>query len=280
MTYRDIHHYIVNQISPRYPQAESSEIAYRIIEAYYSMSKIDIALSSTDAVNINPKIKAAITQLVDGEPLQYVLGHADFYDLSFEVNPSVLIPRPETEELVALVLENLPNSHIKLLDIGTGSACIPVSIKKNKPFVDVSACDVSPAALDVARRNATNNGVEVEFFEIDILRDTLTQHYDVIVSNPPYVTPSEKESMRTNVLDFEPHLALFIEESEPLLFYKRIADIGLAHLTEGGYLFFEINELFGNEICHMLTEKSYVNVTLYQDIYGKDRMIMAQKPHK
>lgn len=280
MNYREVHHHIVHQLSSLYAQHEVSEIAYRLLEEYCSMSKIDIALSTIDTLEINPQIEAALQRLTQGEPLQYVIGYADFYDLRFEVNPSVLIPRPETEELVALVLAQLPNKPVKILDIGTGSACIPISIKKNAPFVTVAACDISLRALAVAKNNATHNGVEIDFFHCDILNEQLHDQYDIIISNPPYVTPSEKEDMHRNVLDFEPHLALFVEEDNPLLFYERIANIGLDHLKEDGYLFFEINESFGKQITKMLKMKGYMHGEVYQDIFGKDRMLMAQAPRR
>lgn len=277
MNYRELLHYIVNRLSVLYPGPEATEMAYRLLETYEGMTKIDIALSTVNSLEISPVITKALQALEKGEPLQYVMQYADFYDLKFEVNTSVLIPRPETEELVSLVLESITHQE-SVLDIGTGSGCIPISIKKNKPYLKVSACDISLDALTVAKRNAHNNGVELDFFVCDILKESFSQSYDIIISNPPYVRPSEKAAMRSNVLDYEPHLALFVEEDEPLIFYERIANIALSKLNDRGLLFFEINEEFGAETVKILEEKAFVNVELYQDINGKDRMIKAQRP--
>ena len=275
MNYREIHYSIVEQLLNLYPQVEASEIAYRLLEAYYKMGKIGIALSTCNDVEIIPELTIAIERLQRGEPLQYVLGYADFFDLQFKVSDAVLIPRPETEELVAYAIDHINSVDSKILDIGTGSGCIPISIKKNKQQSQMSACDISLDALKIAQSNARHHNVTIDFFHCDILREELFSMYDVIISNPPYICPSEKKAMRTNVLDYEPHLALFVTEDDPLVFYKRIANLALKHLNNNGLLLFEINENYGKELLSTLKRKGFDETELLQDIFGRDRMIKA-----
>ncbi len=223
-----------------------------------------------------------LTQLKTGEPLQYILGNTEFYGLKFLVNPSVLIPRPETEELVEWVLSSwqLPVSSGYILDIGTGSGCVAISLKKNLPGAQVSAIDISPEALQTAKQNAELNEVDVNFIEADILNLTSAidiPNSEIIISNPPYVTLADKKQMHANVTDFEPHTALFVQEDDPLIFYKAIANFSFNNLTKGGLLFFEINENYGREIVELLENSGFKNVELRKDMSGKDRMIKAQK---
>ncbi len=250
-------------------------------------------------------------RVAQGEPVQYVLGEADFCGLTLKVKPGVLIPRPETEELVAWVVENvnantnlLPLtsnlSPLKLLDIGTGSGCIAVALAKKLKEAEVEAWDVSDDALEIARENAKRNGVQVKTSKVDVLDinansnsqlstvnfqlSTLTSHlspltsYNIIVSNPPYICEEEKAEMERNVLEHEPELALFVPDDDPLLFYRRIAELGLSLLKENGLLFFEINRRFGEEVVKMLQGKGYREVELRQDMFGNDRMVKAIKP--
>ena len=250
-------------------------------------------------------------RVAQGEPVQYVLGEADFCGLTLKVKPGVLIPRPETEELVAWVEENvnantnfLPLtsnlSPLKLLDIGTGSGCIAVALAKKLKEAEVEAWDVSDDALEIARENAKRNGVQVKTSKVDVLDinansnsqlstvnfqlSTLTSHlspltsYNIIVSNPPYICEEEKAEMERNVLEHEPRLALFVPDDDPLLFYRRIAELGLSLLKEKGLLFFEINRRFGEEVVKMLQGKGYREVELRQDMFGNDRMVKAIKP--
>ena len=249
--------------------------------------------------------------MAQGEPVQYVLGEADFCGLTLKVKPGVLIPRPETEELVAWVVENVKaNSNLlpltsnlspfKLLDIGTGSGCIAVALAKKLKEAEVEAWDVSDDALEIARENAKRNGVQVKTSKVDVLDinansnsqlstvnfqlSTLTSHlspltsYNIIVSNPPYICEEEKAEMERNVLEHEPRLALFVPDDDPLLFYRRIAELGLSLLKEKGLLFFEINRRFGEEVVKMLQGKGYREVELRQDMFGNDRMVKAIKP--
>ncbi len=231
-------------------------------------------------------IDKILTRLKTGEPVQYILGHTEFYGLPFKVNPSVLIPRPETEELVDWVLgdwraaEGGWKKPYNILDIGTGSGCIAISLKKNLIDAQVSAIDISPEALQTAKENAESNNVNITFIEADILNLThhslLTTHYSLIISNPPYVTLQDKNQMHTNVTDFEPHTALFVPEDDPLIFYKAIADFAAEHLEKDGLLFFEINESYGEQTVEILTHKLFKKIELRKDMSGKFRMIKAQ----
>lgn len=229
-------------------------------------------------------INAILTRLQTGEPLQYILGHTEFYGLPFKVNPSVLIPRPETEELVEWILTEVGSwkpAAGSILDIGTGSGCIPITLKKHLPQANISTVDISAEAISTAKQNAELNKVEVNFIKDDILNPTdnslLTAHYSLIVSNPPYVTLHDKTKMHRNVTDFEPHMALFVPEDDPLIFYKAIADFALKNLNKDGFLFFEINESLGSETVEMLKNKGFKNIELRQDMSGRDRMIKGTR---
>jgi release factor glutamine methyltransferase len=227
-------------------------------------------------------LAAMLSRLKTGEPLQYILGHTEFYGLPFKVNPSVLIPRPETEELVEWALDSSQlavgnvQSAVSILDIGTGSGCIAISLKKNLPAATVTAIDISPAALQTAKENAKLNNVDINFIEADILNpkkfEIENPTFEIIISNPPYVTLADKKQMHTNVTDFEPHSALFVPESDPLIFYKAIADFATDNLTPGGLLFFEINENLGKETVDLLSNRGFVDIELRKDISGRDRM--------
>ncbi|MDR0832636.1 MAG: peptide chain release factor N(5)-glutamine methyltransferase [Candidatus Symbiothrix sp.] len=252
------------------------------------------------------EIEKIVAELKKNRPIHYILGETEFYGLKLAVNENVLIPRPETEELVDLILRvkgegcevkgegcevkgagyGVKGEGCRILDIGTGSGCIAIALAKKLPDATVYALDISEQALEVARKNADMNHVNVHFFQQNILSSTLytlhstlyTLHstlYDIIVSNPPYIPPSEKVDMCSNVLDYEPHEALFVPENEPLVFYERIADIGRNLLRPYGQLFFEINARFGAEIVQLLNERGYTDVQISQDISGKDRFIYA-----
>ncbi len=224
------------------------------------------------------KLADILSRLKKGEPYQYVFGKSEFYGIEFRVTPDVLIPRPETEELVEWILsENRVADRI--LDIGTGSGCIAVTLGKKMPGAAIHAWDISDGALRVAAENAAYNGVVVHFTRRDILHSFAPEStFDVIVSNPPYVMESEKMTMEENVLHYEPHEALFVPDNDPLLFYKRIAEVALEMLNEGGRLYFEVNRAKGELICVMLRKTGYVDVELRKDISGNFRMIRALKP--
>ena len=271
-----------------YPKQEADAIKYMVISDVLQTSKAKLHAFPDNQLGAPSveRLKNIITQLQAGIPVQYALGHADFYDLTFEVNPSVLIPRPETEELVQWVLDESRELSIKnqdplhILDIGTGSGCIPITLKKHLPQAQVWAVDISPAALKTANKNAQTNEADVTFIEADILNPPATirdSQYNIIISNPPYVTESEKLQMLPNVLDHEPHTALFVPDTDPLIFYRAIADFALQTLLPGGLLFFEINENLGKQTVELLHHKRFKNIALRQDMRGKDRMIKAER---
>jgi len=227
------------------------------------------------------EIQDIVSRLKTAEPLQYIIGIADFYSLEFEVTPSVLIPRPETEELVDMILHEHADLEGGILDVGTGSGCIAITLSKHLPNANVTGIDISPEALSVARRNAERNEVNTAFRQADILSSEPTMpflptNFDLIVSNPPYVMEQEKATMEKNVLDYEPSLALFVPDADPLLFYKAIARFGRTHLNPGGQLYFEINPLRGNECAGMLHEAGYKDIQLLRDLSGKERFIKAR----
>jgi release factor glutamine methyltransferase len=222
-----------------------------------------------------------LIKLETGEPIQYILGKTEFYGLPFYVNPSVLIPRPETEELVEWAIKSVGDAQLKggsILDIGTGSGCIAISLKKNFPRCNVSAIDISKEALETANENAKLNEVDIEFIEADMLNlksEIGHSKFEIIISNPPYVTLHDKTQMHTNVNDFEPHTALFVPEDDPLIFYRAIADFAITNVTNDGFLFFEINESLGAETVDLLKVKGFKYIELRKDMVGRHRMIRA-----
>lgn len=283
-----------------YASDELDSVVFLVLNSITKLSPTQLRISPEKELSDNQiqMLLLSAKKLQSEMPVQYVLGEAEFFGLKFEVNSSVLIPRPETEELVAWVLEEKGNlsgnarsrerekpeaesSMPKaILDIGTGSGCIPIAIKKNWPEAVVSGLDISEDALQTAQKNALINEVEVGFFQQDVLNFMPIKEapaYSVIVSNPPYITPKEQQQMHNNVLDFEPHLALFVPENDPLLFYRAIADYASFTLQKNGSLFFEINENYGEQVVEMLIGKSFVDVKLRKDLNGKDRMIKARR---
>ena len=222
------------------------------------------------------EIEKIVARLKSHEPIQYILGTTEFYGLPFYTVPEVLIPRPETEELVQWIIHENKNSKPTILDMGTGTGCIAISLQKNIPQSTVLACDISPACLETAKRNSELNSAEVSVIQYDILSnapDFSFPELDIIVSNPPYIRETEKTLMEKNVLDHEPELALFVPDENPLIFYEQIADFSRIHLKNQGHLYFEINEAFGPECYEMLQEKGFSEIVLKKDIHGKDRMI-------
>jgi release factor glutamine methyltransferase len=234
--------------------------------------------SEVEQILANQIIQVA-TELSTGKPLQYIFGETFFYGLRLLVNSKVLVPRPETEELVHLIIQTLrksPRDSRKLLDIGTGSGCIPITLKKHLSSLEVSAIDISQDALEVAKANAELNEINIKFIRADILSYTTKVLYDVIVSNPPYIKEDEKKFMHQNVLIYEPHLALFVSNEDPLIFYKAIAAFSMTNLAENGFLFFEINEYLGKDVYQLLNENGFRNIQVLIDMQGKDRMVSCQ----
>jgi len=315
-----------------YPKTEIHSFFYRLCEYKLGLNRVDLALNPNKNIDTKHEVYFldAIKRLKNKEPIQYIIGKTEFYGLTFKVNKHVLIPRPETEELVSWILEEMgsrksevgsqksedvsqkPKDNntlspkpipkiLKILDIGTGSGCIAIALAKNLPQAQVWALDVSNQALNVAEQNAYLNKVKINFIEADILKqkeilhfvqndnsiiktesrkmrddgETLPQYFDIIVSNPPYVKQNEKTFIKPNVLNHEPHLALFVENNNPLIFYDKIADFATNHLNKNGKLFFEINQSLGKEVCTLLKEKEFTKITLKQDLFEVNRMVKA-----
>ena len=260
-------------------EQEIESFFFILTEYLHNLKRVDVALNPNFELSdaAIEKWNTILADLQQEKPIQYITGEAWFYGLKFEVNENTLIPRPETEELVEWILNSLITQHptpFTILDIGTGSGCIPISLKANLPQANVSAIDVSEKALEVAKRNAVSNKVEVNFIQSNILEvEDLNRHFDMIVSNPPYVRNLEKEEIKKNVLDYEPHLALFVEDTDALLFYRKIAQLALKNLAQNGLLFFEINQYLGKETVELLQNLGFKNIELKKDMYGNDRMI-------
>jgi release factor glutamine methyltransferase len=263
-----------------YDEMEAESFFYLILENQHQLRRIDLALNidlhfSEDEIQIWNEI---LDKLKLEIPIQYILGTTHFYGLEFNVNENVLIPRPETEELVEWIISSAVNitkfKNIKILDIGTGSGCIAISLAKNIPNAEVSAIDISYKALATSKENADLNKVAVAFIQKNILEtNDLEQQFDIIVSNPPYVRNLEKAEIKSNVLANEPHLALFVEDNDALIFYRKIAELATKNLSVEGKLFFEINQYLGKETVELLEKMHFKNIELRKDIYGNDRMI-------
>lgn len=284
MTIRRIVTDIRRQLAGQYPVTEIESFIRILFRHYLDMTPAQVHLSHDNEppAEIGQHIRTAIDELKNFRPIQYILGETEFYGLPFAVTPDVLIPRPETEELVDWIVHQYNrNDTLSIVDLGTGSGCIAVALAVNFPNANVWAVDVSEAALVVAQRNAQKNGVTVNFLLEDVLRNGLTGFdpcsLDVVVSNPPYVTPSEKQQMQPNVLEYEPHCALFTPSDDALIFYRQIAAFAVKRLKEQGMIFFETNEAFSGEVADILKHNGYSNVVSRKDINGKWRMVSAMK---
>jgi len=243
----------------------------------YSRTKLILNHEQVLSSNTIEKIDQIVSELKLNKPIQYILGQTEFFNLNFHIASGVLIPRPETEELVDWIISENKNGFYRILDIGTGSGVIAIALSKNMPGSNVTATDISNDALIITRENCKLNNVEIQLINHNILNhnENLNNTFDIIVSNPPYITEKEKELMHPNVLDYEPTLALFVSDDDPLLFYRHIIEFALVHLNSGGKIYFEINELFGNEVALLLEEKNFSEIILKKDINNKDRMIKA-----
>jgi release factor glutamine methyltransferase len=272
--------HILSELKGLYPETEIKSFSYLIIEKLTGFSRTEIIVNKNTLFSDEQHhvIETFIEKLKKNVPIQYILGETEFFGLTFNVNESVLIPRPETEELVEWIRsENNRSADLNILDIGTGSGCIAISLKHEFPNASVHAFDISEQALNTARSNAERNKLDVTFSRTDILNAPETeQRWDIIVSNPPYVTEQEKSSILPNVLEHEPHLALFVPDNDPLLFYRCIALFAKHHLKPQGKLYFEINRTFGVETVELLTDLGFCNVELRKDISGNDRMVRAE----
>lgn len=280
----DIRKQFIDKLAPLYEETEAESLFFIFMEDVFSYTKKDYLLGKVFAIDPDKKqkIDTLLKRLLSGEPIQYIIGTTQFMGLTLRVNEHVLIPRPETEELVDLIIRDAKLDDMgtaQFMDIGTGSGCIPIALKKHLPRVHVSALDISKEALEVAKYNAQLNNVSINFMLADILEWDIVfpddLRYAVIVSNPPYITPGEKAQMHANVLQFEPHLALFVEEKAPLLFYETIAAFALQHLHPQGKLYFEVNRYYGSDVKRLLEKKGFSHVSLLQDLQGANRMIKA-----
>lgn len=272
--------YIKESLRTYYPESEISGFI-RIIIEHLTKQSYPLALVSDKSLTPEQaeELSSILKRLESYEPIQYILGETEFFGLTFFVNEGVLIPRPETEELVEIILNENQKSKLRVLDIGTGSGAIAIALAKHMNNASLSAWDFSEKALNVAITNSRSNRVDVDFSLIDVLIDyPNNKKFDIIVSNPPYIEEKEKETMEQNVLAYEPHSALFVPDNEALLFYERIADIALDILTEKGKLYFEINQAKGTETVQMLEQKGFIDITLLQDLNKNDRMVRATSP--
>ncbi len=293
MLWKEILQKFIDDIKEIYDAHETKALFFNLIESKFGLSKLSFLKLEAEEIKEDKRqiILADLIALKSGKPLQYLLGEAYFFNSLFFVNEHVLIPRPETEELVNWIWEDILSNvqtqkqEIKLLDIGTGSGCIPISLMKiNEAHKNInliaSGIDISTKALEIAKLNAQKMNVKVEFHIQDILNDQLWLQmgkYDIIVSNPPYIVPSEANQMHVNVLNFEPHLALFVpEESDPLLFYRKIALFALSNLNESGSLYFEINPTYVQELEKMMLELGYQHIIIKEDMQHKKRMLKAK----
>lgn len=298
MTLKNFRTYFTDTLQEIYLKTEIDTFFFLLIEEKLNLQRVDTVMQPDFLIadaNLS-ELKIILKRLQKEEPIQYILGNTEFYGLPFKVNKNTLIPRPETEELVEWIIKEVTElqsnkvakldmdatskmneeKSIAIIDIGTGTGCIPISLAKNLNNVKISAIDVSSEALIVAQQNATLNNVDISFLEMDILETKeLPQQYNLIVSNPPYVRELEKVEINNNVLENEPHIALFVEDDNPLIFYSKIADLAKIHLKKEGLLFFEINQYLGKETVAMLKHKGFNSIKLKKDLFGNDRMVKA-----
>jgi release factor glutamine methyltransferase len=280
MLLKDYRDYFKKELTLLYDEKEIESFFYLVLESFHQKRRIDLALNQElelDSLQLL-RWESVLAELKTQKPIQYILGETEFYGLKFLVNKNTLIPRPETEELVQLIISDTKKSQktmpLRMLDVGTGTGCIAISLAKNILGSAVFGIDISTKALETASQNAKINDVQVAFIEKNILStEDLGEQFDVIVSNPPYVRNLEKAEISANVLDYEPHLALFVDDTDALLFYRKIAQLAMINLSQNGKLYFEINQYLGNETVALLDKIGLKNIELLQDIYGNDRMI-------
>jgi len=267
--------WLVQSIQLDESRDEIHSIVYLLLEDKFGLTKTDILTGKEIKTVKLDALSEIVSRINKKEPIQYILGKAEFYERQFIVNSSVLIPRPETELLIRSIIDDNVSAPT-ILDIGTGTGCIAITLALEIPSSNVYGIDISDSAIAVARQNAETLGARVNFSKSDILNDeAANQQFDIIVSNPPYITQAEKSAMKSNVLDFEPHLALFVSDEDPLIFYKAIAKKGRSTLKSGGKLYVEINERFGGNVSELFQSKGYTNIQIIKDLDGKDRIVMA-----
>ncbi len=281
MTLSEFKQIFLEKLIPLYGTNEAQSLFRILINHFLGLRPVDLILQKDKKLTETQYEQLAnrLERLVEEEPIQYILGETEFFGLAFNLTSDVLIPRQETEELVAWILSSTAvKKTISILDIGTGSGCIAISLAKQLPNAEVHAMDVSPKALAVAKKNAELHNVAITFVEQDILETSvLSKDFDIIVSNPPYVRELEKAEMQKNVLDNEPALALYVPDADPLIFYQQITRLAKEHLSPNGVLFFEINQYLGQEMRTLLEDQNFESIELRKDLFGVDRMIKAQK---
>lgn len=281
MNIKETYQKFIHQLQTIYPEGEANGIARIVFEDEFKL--YDFSSEKEFLPQNDVRLNEILERLLKHEPVQYILGEADFYGYKFKVNEYVLIPRQDTEELVYFIkntVKSISNKNvIKLLDVGTGSGCIPITLKKIFPEIEIHALDISEDALRLAKKNANNLEAEITFYQKNILNEAewgSLPVFDIIVSNPPYIPHREAHLMPENVKQFEPHLALFVGDENPLIFYEKIANFAKRNLNDNGFLFFETNEFNAKEVMEMLNNKTFTKCDLEQDMEGKDRMIRAQ----
>ena len=281
MTMQEATYFLLKKLRSIYPEEEASQITDWVMESLTGSKKTERMLYKNAAIiyKEESKLQELTERLMQHEPVQYVLNETWFCGLKFYVDNNVLIPRPETEELVEWIIANckFPIDKLKILDIGSGSGCVPITLKRKLRKAEVWSCDVSDAALYVAKKNADDLGVDVKFVHLDFLNKEQREQlpsFDIIVSNPPYVPEKDKEQMQPNVLKYEPAMALFVPDNDPLIFYKAIADFGKHHLDKGGTIYAEIHENIGEAVTQIFQSKGY-STELKKDMQGKERMLKA-----
>lgn len=281
MKIRDFKKDFVERLEKEFPREEVQSFFNILAEAFLGLSRLQLALSPEEELSKEDlqKLQQALHRLEQHEPVQYITGETEFFGMKFLVNKNVLIPRPETEELLEWILDDLKpfRRDLNILDIGTGSGCIAVTLAKQLPQARITAWDISETALDTAKKNAKLHAVNVDFQKVDVLRiQKIRERFDLIVSNPPYVRELEKQGMHRNVLDFEPEGALYVKNEDPLLFYRKISELAAGNSEEIS-VYFEINQYLGQETAALLQQKNF-HTSLKKDIFGKDRMLRGKRP--
>ncbi|MGM9686719.1 MAG: peptide chain release factor N(5)-glutamine methyltransferase [Bacteroidaceae bacterium] len=277
---------VIRRISATMEEGEAKAVTMLLFEKLFGLSQTDVLMGKAEGLEAADvqRLNQCVDRICSGEPVQYVLGKADFMGMELKVSPAVLIPRPETEELVNEVLNAAADGKsLRILDIGTGSGCIALAIKKLLPKAEVTAWDISTEALRVARNNAEQLGLDICFEQRDILSTNLSvmsEVFDLIVSNPPYICRQESELMERRVTDFEPHAALFVPDDDPLLFYRAITRFASVALRAGGQLFFEINRRFGGQVCELMRREGFEGVTLKTDQFDNPRIVYGNHKEK
>lgn len=284
MVLSDLKIKMISLLATGFEKTEIESFFYLLIDFRLNVSKMDFLLNPSLNVSTEDArfFESAIQKLKSEQPIQYIIGETEFFGLQFKVTENTLIPRPETEELVDWILKDqtlIDNKELRIFDVGTGTGCIPISLAKNLVSAKVTTVDVSEEAIKIAQENAISNNVAVSFVNDSILEpkivNDLKNKFDIIVSNPPYVRNLEKQEIKKNVLDYEPHLALFVEDNDALIFYKKIAEYALNHLKKDGVLYFEINQYLGNETVELIKCLGFKTIELRKDLSGNDRMIKA-----